>query len=331
MAESYIDFPDEYESYSDSDFSYLSPGQSRQYSTDSTEASDFREMSEDYEWWQNALRGIKSEPASSVGNNVQFLNNSVSTEVKQIRNALLGSLHQNMRDVSAQLRYAYLTDQEAIQRGMNLAAIQKLRKVRDKLVKIYQNFGGYEDSIRKAILMGLGNGYSNFVFVEAGIDNIYADQQEYNVLHDENSRFDNWEHLPFKTKELIDALHTTLKTVIGLFGTASIVGSDSSSQQQYDKSAMGSVPASGNTTTNDQSKENKNVFELAVDWIKANPGKTILIGGGIALGGYAIIKYLEEQKKLKPRSLQGLNQSPSKRSKRRKRYKSIRNKSGTQR
>lgn len=121
MAESYIDFPDEYESYSGNNFSHLSPGQSRQCSTDSTEAADFREMSEDYEWWQNALRGIKSEPASSTGNNVQFLNHTLSTEVKQIRNALLGSLHQNMRDVSAELRYAYLTDQEAIERKMNLA------------------------------------------------------------------------------------------------------------------------------------------------------------------------------------------------------------------
>jgi hypothetical protein len=324
MAESYIDFPDEYESYSDNDFSYLSPGQSKH--TDSTEASDFREMSEDYEWWQNALRGIKSEPASSVGNNVQFLNHSVSTEGKQIRNALLGSLHQNMRGVSAQLRNAYLTDQEAIERGMNLLAIQKLRKVRDKLVKIYQNFGGYEDSIRKAILMGLGNGYSNFVFVEAGLDNIYADKQEYNVLHDENSRFDNWEHLPFKTKEVIDALHATLKTVTGLFGTASKVSSSATSQEQNNKSAMGSVPASGDTDT---SKEDKNVLELIVDWIKANPGKSILIAGGITLAGIELIKYYKEQKKLKSRQLQGLNKSPSTYSKRRRRSKTIRNKSST--
>lgn len=327
MAESYIDFPDEYESYSDNEFSYLSPGQSRQYSTDSTEASDFREMSEDYEWWQNALRGIKNEPASPVENNVHFLNHTVSTEVMQIRNALLGALHQSMRDVSAQLRYGYLTDQEAIERGMNPAAIQKLRKVRDKLVKIYQSYGGYEDSIRKAILTGIGNGYSNFVPIEASFNNIYADRQEYDVLHGEYSRFDNWEHLPFKTKEVIDALHTTLKTVAGLFGTASKVSSGVTSQEQYNKSAMGSMPASGDTTTNDQSKENKNVFELIVDWIKENPGKTIVIGGGIVLAGYEIIKYLQEQKKLKSRSLQGLNKSPSRRSKRRRGNKSIRNKS----
>jgi len=226
-----------------------------------------------------------------------------------------------MKDVSAQLRYAYLTDQEAIQRGMDLAAMQKLRQVKDKLVKIYQNYGGYEDSIRKAVLTGMGNGYSNFVPVEANNDTIYADRQEYNVLHGEYSLLDSWEQLPVKAQELMNALHTTLKTITGLFGTTS----KATSQQQNGKLAMGSVPASEDATvSNDSSKENKNVFELAIDWIKENPGKTILIGGSIALAGYEIIKYLQAQKELKTRQLQGLNKSsPSRRGKRRKRNKSI--------
>lgn len=125
--------------------------------------------------------------ADTAGKGVRFVNRYVNPGTVLLRNGFLLAMKINMLNVAKRLRYAYLSDQQATSLGINLAALARLRKIRERAETIYWQAGGVKENLKKAILGGKGNKDKkvplNGLF---GLGTIYADQDEYDILHSAN-------------------------------------------------------------------------------------------------------------------------------------------------
>ena len=83
--------------------------------------------------------------------------NRVNPATAALRLGLLASMKLNLFGVAGQLRYAYLSDEHAQSKGLNMKRFARYKKVREKLEKIFFNAGGKPQNLQEAILSGKGN------------------------------------------------------------------------------------------------------------------------------------------------------------------------------
>lgn len=83
--------------------------------------------------------------------------NRVNPATVLLRTGILVSMKLNMFGVADKLRYSYLSDAEADKRGIDMEKFPKLKKIREKLEKIFYDAGGKPENLREAILTGKGN------------------------------------------------------------------------------------------------------------------------------------------------------------------------------
>jgi hypothetical protein len=122
-----------------------------------------------------------------VGEGIRFLNRYTNPATILLRNGFLLAMKINLMNVGGKLRYAYLTDAQAHAKGINLSELKKLRSIKDRAETVYWQAGGKKNNLKKAILGGKGNKdkkvpLSGFEGVD-GLDNVYADYDEYNIIH----------------------------------------------------------------------------------------------------------------------------------------------------
>lgn len=74
-----------------------------------------------------------------------------------LRNGILIALKTNMFKIAQRLRYAYLSDEDARKKEIDMAKFARLKQVKDKLQNIFYGAGGIPENFKKAILTGRGN------------------------------------------------------------------------------------------------------------------------------------------------------------------------------
>lgn len=120
-----------------------------------------------------------------IGKGIRFINRYVNPATVLLRNGFLLAMKNDMMNVASKLRYAYLTDEQAKKLGINPAALSKLRAVKDRAETIYWQAGGKKENLKKGILGGKGNKDKKVPLSGlAGLEEVYADLDEYNILHD---------------------------------------------------------------------------------------------------------------------------------------------------
>ncbi|HEY9048274.1 MAG TPA: hypothetical protein VIN08_20345 [Ohtaekwangia sp.] len=135
---------------------------------------------------KKAAEGQKKVLQAVAKKGVHFINRFTNPGTILLRNGFLLATKLNLFNIGGRIRYAYLTDQQAVERGINLEALARVRKIKDKAEKIYYDAGGNKSNFKKAVLKGRGNKRHNPVPLNGlgGFDDsIYADIQEYTVLH----------------------------------------------------------------------------------------------------------------------------------------------------
>ncbi len=85
------------------------------------------------------------------------ITNRLNPATVLIRNGILIALKTNMFKIAQRLRYAYLSNEEAQKRGIDMGKFERLKKVKDKLQGIFYGAGGIPENFQKAILTGRGN------------------------------------------------------------------------------------------------------------------------------------------------------------------------------
>ena len=83
--------------------------------------------------------------------------NRINPATLLLREGVLLSMKLNLFKVAEQLKYAYMTDEQAKAKEVDMAKFAKLKEVRAKMEKIFYDAGGQPENLKKAILTGKGN------------------------------------------------------------------------------------------------------------------------------------------------------------------------------
>jgi hypothetical protein len=74
-----------------------------------------------------------------------------------LRNGVLASMKLNIMKVAQKLKYAYMSDEDAKKKGVDMVKFGHLKTIKDKLEQIFFGAGGKPENLKKAILTGKGN------------------------------------------------------------------------------------------------------------------------------------------------------------------------------
>jgi hypothetical protein len=106
----------------------------------------------------NKPAAIKN-PAGEKKQKGKFINrfNKVNPTTVTIRNGILASMKLNISNVAGRLRWSYLSEEQAAQKGINLEKFARLKATRQKLEDLFFKSGGKPENLKQAILTGKGN------------------------------------------------------------------------------------------------------------------------------------------------------------------------------
>jgi hypothetical protein len=333
---------------------------------DTVDAEEMADLYGDLGFLKKLRAGIKKvakKVGDAVGKGVRFLNRFTNPATILLRNGFLLAMKVNLLNVAGKLRYAYLTDAQAKELGMNIDSLNKLRKVKDRAETVYWQAGGKRENLKKAILKGKGNKDKkvpmNGLF---GLEDVYADPDEYNIIHSELNELGELGDPATGTAiaaatSAVAAIAAALKQVKGLFNKggkqeaafqsetdnagnaasseAALTQEEQIIQEEYDTSSSNLTTSAGaalpatasasrriDTSAETQTQNtalqttdpNAGIVQKTTTWIKANPGKSILIAGATVAGGIVLAKVLGGGSK-QGNAVNGVPQKAKKRSK----------------
>ena len=83
--------------------------------------------------------------------------NKLNPATALLRGGVLASMKLNLMNVASKLRFAYWSDSDAQKNNMDLEKFNQLKRIREKMEKIFFGAGGKTENLKKAILSGKGN------------------------------------------------------------------------------------------------------------------------------------------------------------------------------
>ena len=83
--------------------------------------------------------------------------NRINPATGLLRLGVLASMKLNLMKIAGHIRYAYLTDEQAKAKNLDMDKLQKLRSILKKLEDVFYSGGGKKENLKKAILTGKGN------------------------------------------------------------------------------------------------------------------------------------------------------------------------------
>ena len=307
---------------------------------DTVDGADMRALYEDEQMIREMVRNIgnpskngSTAPASeqqmySHAEYQPFMNRSVSPDNILIRDGFLLAAKHNLSNIGGQLRYAYLTDEDARQRHIDSGVLINLRKIKDKAEQIYQKIGGDKSSLKQAILTGNGNKDDHQVpFYE-------ADQPAYshwNTISNPDKAVAHPVVLDFVTavsntlkqfdglfildklteagfrREPDPAISISRKKIADIFRTAAKLfypeakEDKASIQSDSGASKAATEQSLGETTTEPKSILNapRSFMEKAIEWIGSSYMKATLVIGSFVGGCILLTRFLQGKLALK--------------------------------
>jgi hypothetical protein len=98
------------------------------------------------------------------------LTNILNPATATIRAGVLLSAKLNVMKIGERLKWSYLTEDAAKSKGIDMGKFAKLKRIREKLEKIFYGMGGKPENLKKAILTGKGNKNKEVNGLGAGYD-----------------------------------------------------------------------------------------------------------------------------------------------------------------
>lgn len=104
--------------------------------------------------------GEKKKAGAKVKNFLKkglHITNRLNPATATLRAGILAAMKINFMKIGGQIRYAYLTEEQAQQKGLIMDRYRKMKGILTKLEKIFYGAGGKPENLKKAILTGRGN------------------------------------------------------------------------------------------------------------------------------------------------------------------------------
>lgn len=122
--------------------------------------------------------------------------NKLNPATALLRAGVLVSLKTNLMKVASKLRYTYWTDEQARANNVDMAKFQKLKKIREKIEKVFFGAGGKPANMKKAILTGRGNKNRAVAVNGLGYVPIYDDSSLRSIIGSDmySEEFDSVQH-----------------------------------------------------------------------------------------------------------------------------------------
>lgn len=204
--------------------------------------------------------------------------NKANPATALLRAGILASMKLNIMKVPQRLKWAYLSESEAQQKGADMSKFGRLKKVLYKIEQIFYASGGKPENLRKAILTGKGNRnkeVNGLGFVD-GWDSDVSGMSEYtqlptllgtSVYHDEFvNGLEGTEGLgsAVATGAAITAATTVMTSIAALLKSIGNVfpnkkqGSDFKEPEESGSNASDGGSSNSNSDSDNSSNENSN-------------------------------------------------------------------------
>ncbi len=105
----------------------------------------------------SAAKTRRREKFKKIAGKGLHLTNRLNPAIGLLRGGVLAAMKINFMKIGSSLRYTYLSDEQAQSKGILMDRFHKLKRVREKLEKIFYGAGGKPENLKKAILKGRGN------------------------------------------------------------------------------------------------------------------------------------------------------------------------------
>lgn len=257
-----------------------------------------------------------------------------------LRAGVLASMKLNVFGVAEKLRWSYLSDQEAAKRGIIPEKFAQLKKIREKLEKIFFDAGGKPENLKESILTGKGNQDRKVVLSGLGrvTTNVRAAQSLAEILGEDiyNAEVHNKSSLgslgePVTTAAalasstgamgiiagLLKAIGNIFRKITGKEGATSEEVTDENAETYTDGSTETETTeyspeefSETTETTTDESTQREGdepgFFGKVKNWISENKTTAVIIGSTVVaagVGGYYL--YTRRQKSLSGVSRKG--------------------------
>jgi len=239
--------------------------------------------------------------------------NRVNPATVILRSGLLVAMKANALNIAGRIKWAYLTEEQAQKRGLNMDKYRQVKALREKLEKIFFGAGGKPENLREAILTGKGNKgkeVSGF-----GVIPIYAMRSEgltaRDILGDELYQSETAGltglDAAFVMPAAVTAAIATIAAALQKIGAIMPGESESddpdaaSATVSPDEASPSDDPAAGSDASGARNRNARNGEEIKFTedpggWIKENPGKTAAAAITICAVGYGVYKMTRKKK-----------------------------------
>ena len=250
-----------------------------------------------------------------------------------LRVGVLASMKLNLMKIAGRIRYAYLTEEQAKAKGLDIDKYHKLKKILTKLEDVFYSGGGKKENLKKAILTGKGNKDREISGLGMVADTTFYDENTpLEVLLSgiyEEEGMEGLDGLGVVTSAAIAAATSAMAIIAGLIkqvggmkkgGKDVPSGEEGSSSENVDTSDVDSGDSGSSNKMMKKSSSGSSdsgsddsgggsgsggFIEKTKTWVKENPMKA----GAVALGTGAVIYFGIKhftKKKEKPKGLSGV-------------------------
>lgn len=255
-----------------------------------------------------------------------------------LRVGVLASMKLNLMKIAGRIRYAYLTDEQAQAKGLDMDKLHKLRSILTKLEDVFYSGGGKKENLKKAILTGKGNKDHEVSGLGMVADPTFYDENTplsvlLSGIYDEEV-VEGLGSLGFVTSAAVAAASSAMAIIAGLIkqiggmkkgGKDAPSGEEGSSSENVDTSdAGGDAGDSGNggssnklmkspsSSSSDNSSSDSGsgsgsggFLEKTKTWVKEHPMQAGAVALGVTVAGVLAIKHFTKKKE-KSKGLSGV-------------------------
>ena len=257
-----------------------------------------------------------------------------------LRVGVLASMKLNLMKIAGRIRYAYLTEEQAQAKGLDIEKYHKLKKILTKLEDVFYSGGGKKENLKKAILTGKGNKDHEVSGLGMVADTTFYDENTpLNVLlsgiYDDES-VEGLNGLGFVTSAAVAAASSAMAIIAGLIkqiggikkggkdapsgeegsssenvdtsdagGDSGDSGSGGSSNKMMKKSSSGSSDSSTDDSGGGSGSGGGGFLEKTKTWVKEHPMQAGAVAIGVTALGVLAVKHFTKKKE-KPKGLSGV-------------------------
>jgi ElaB/YqjD/DUF883 family membrane-anchored ribosome-binding protein len=266
---------------------------------------------------------------------VVHLANRLNPATGLLRAGILVSMKLNLMKIANRIRYAYLSEEQAQAKHLDMDKFHKLKKILTKLEKIFYGAGGKPENLKKAILTGKGNRDHEVSGLGMVADTTFYDENT--PLHvllsgiHEDEMMEGLNGLGVVTAAAIGAASSALSVVAGLIkqvggvkkggkggaedgasDSAGDGGSDdnSSADDNSDAGSKNKLMRSGNTKASDTDSggdKSQGFLEKTKAWVKEHPVQAGAVAIGVTALGVLAVKHFTKKKASPSTALSGVH------------------------